>query len=1052
MRSTRWVVALFATACADAQTSLGALSGTITDPSGGVVAGAHVSLTHATTRARRAAISNGAGIYRFDAVELGTQELRVTHPGFRTFVATDLAAEANRTAVFDIRLQLGSEAESVQVSAEGRAAPASDSPLRGGNFPAADVSRLPLTGLNPLSLARTLPGVIEPSGSATGNQGGGAAVQFSIDGQRQRGNSFLLDGTENNDLQYTGMAQPFNIADAVEEVSVQSGNYSVEFGRASGGVLNVVTKAGTNSLHGALFWRYQSQRFNSVSNVDKQNNAPKAVFARNLAGFTAGGPLRKNKTFFFGGFQEDTNHSTANFKWVLPTSAAVDRLRSLFPANPRLDLYLGTLGNLRGESSVFPQALGSDPFTGRDRGSVDFGAAIRASPRATDNREWLARIDHHWSEKHRLSARYIYDSALTSPAGESYPGYIVNSGGERNQNVLIADSYTFGPSYTNELRFAYGRLNVDPASIASGSAAAAWTLPPLQIANVSAPGINQAFQFRHVNNALAQETQSKLVGAHSLRFGAELLAQSATQQGTSFPLGHILYDASPDYSAFANFLDDFSGLPGRIQRTIGSGLFHPDELRQAYFFQDTWNAKPSLTVTLGLRYEHPGQLANALRYPAFTGFDPDLFLKPNRVDADAKDFGPAFGLAWSPGARKAVLRGGYQISYQPLYSQILSLDLASATPNAISVDVHASATTGRGDPNWFEQLPAASPRPPSLLDAQFGTIEKGFRNPYVERWSFGFQRQVAGQLLLDISYVGAESHRLTVRSDVNPRQPDGSYLHPDFGARTIRSSQGNADYHALQARLDRRLRRGLQLTASYTWSKAIDSASDGIGQFGNQSGQGSVPSVPAALGGLKLDRGLSDFDRTHRLTVLSIWEIPVPKQRVWKQALGGWSLAGIATFQSGTPYTARNGFDRNGDGWSSDRPDVGNPDAPIESRAIRTSACASGYSSPDSNTCVSPAAVHWLQGAGFPNASTAGRNTLHTGGTNNIDLTLLRTCRMGERGHLEFRWEAQNLFNHPQYVNVPGRDVAGTPAGHFLNRGFTDGGIRSMWLQLKLLF
>ena len=302
-----------------------------------MVNGASVVLTRFETGARRAAISNEAGIYRFDAVDLGVYDLKVTETGFKPFLATGFRVEANRTATIDLRLELGSETAAVQVSAEAEALTVRDGPLRGGNFLPRQVSQLPLIGLNPISLARTLPGVVQPSGSFLQSQD--ESTEFSVNGQRVRGNNFLLDGTENNDIAFTGVAQPFRIADAVEEVAVQTGNYSVEFGRASGGVFNVITKSGTNNLHGTLFWRYQSQRFNSVSNLDKLNGTPKSVFSHNIAGFTLGGPIRKDKTFFFVGFQQDTRHSTANFPLVVPTAAAVERLRSLFPSNPRLDLY-----------------------------------------------------------------------------------------------------------------------------------------------------------------------------------------------------------------------------------------------------------------------------------------------------------------------------------------------------------------------------------------------------------------------------------------------------------------------------------------------------------------------------------------------------------------------------------------------------------------------------------------------------------------------------------------------------------------------------------------
>lgn len=212
-----------------------------------------------------------------------------------------------------------------------------------------------------------MPGATEAAGSTIwggGYTNGGAAsattnvngAGFSINGQRPRGNNYLLDGTDNNEIFLSGEEQVFTIADAVEEVSVQTGNFSVEFGRA-GGVFNVVTKSGTNTLHGTLLWRYQSQRFDSISNLDRLNGIPQSVFSHNVFGFTAGGPVRKDRTFFFAGFQQDDNHSTADFPMQVPTADAVATLLALFPENPRLNLYIGALGNLRGTGNPFKLAL-----------------------------------------------------------------------------------------------------------------------------------------------------------------------------------------------------------------------------------------------------------------------------------------------------------------------------------------------------------------------------------------------------------------------------------------------------------------------------------------------------------------------------------------------------------------------------------------------------------------------------------------------------------------------------------------------------------------------
>src|SRR5215510_8943967 len=409
---------------APAQTSRGTVTGTVLDPSGAVVGGAHVTLTGVETGARLSTDSNESGIYRFDAVDLGVYDLTVTQPGFATYVGTAINVEANRTTTVDPRLELGAAETRIEVSGESSEILTRDSPLRGGNFQPRDVRDLPLTSLNPLSLARTLPGATEATGSRVTNGANGAG--FSINGQRPRGNNYMLDGTENNEVWLSGEEQVFTIADAVEEVSVQTGNFGVEFGRAGGGVFNLVTKSGTNSLHGTLLWRYQSQRFNSISNLNRLNGIPQSVFSNNLYGFTAGGPVRKNKTFFFAGFQQNNLHSTANFPLRIPTADAVARLRTLFPSNPRLDMYLGPLGNLRGTGAPFDVALGLDPQTGTDRGSVQFATAAYVLPSINGGPQWLARMDHYQSEKHRLSWRYSYDSQLNLPSNAtpiSFPGF-----------------------------------------------------------------------------------------------------------------------------------------------------------------------------------------------------------------------------------------------------------------------------------------------------------------------------------------------------------------------------------------------------------------------------------------------------------------------------------------------------------------------------------------------------------------------------------------------------------------------------------------------------
>jgi hypothetical protein len=1081
-----------------AQTSRGTVSGIVSDSAGAVVAGAKVELTNKNTGVMRSTITNNAGVYRFDAVDLGVYTLRINQSGFKQFVNTDIGVEANRTVTVDATMEVGVGETVVDVSASAGELLIKDAPIRGGNITAAQIASLPIAGLEPLSVARTLPGVVQTLGSSTfGN--GGQNTQFSVNGARARGNNYLLDGVENNDISVGGNAQSFNITDAVQEVSVQTSNFSPEFGRGGGGVFNLITKGGSNEYHGTASWQYRSQRFNSVGNTAKLDGRPKAVFNNNIYGFTAGGPIIKNKTFIFGGLQQDSFRSTATFSFALPTDAAVARLRALFPNNPRLDFYLSQVGDLRGTATPRNIVLGVDPVTGVDRGSVTFAATSIGLAQPSDEIQWVTRVDHNLSEGHRLSFRYVYDSSKTSPNDVNLPGYIQDFKG-RSQNFLASDTYTFNPTWTNEFRFSYGRIGFD-FPISDRSEDAAFTQSLFTIPNIAAPGIPTNIpQFRFANNWLLQETQSKIVGNHTFRYGAEFLWQLAKQRPPFNERGSFTYTNSTsvcvapdpidpkkcttsDYSGFANFLDDFSGPSGSTTRNFGEPVYYPNLFRHSYFFQDTWRVYPALSLTLGLRYENFGQPANnAFDFPAFAGFDPAQFLVSNKVNPDNNNFGPSVGFAWTPsfksgplgflfGDGKTVWRGGFQIGYDTFFNNLLS-NIAADTPNNIATTFNAPGdpTSGngiRGTSGFSSRLPQTA-RAVSITDQQTSVFDKNIRNPYTERWSLGIERELPSNLLLDVSYVGSAGHKLFTSSDINPRLLNGQRLFPNFGIRRIRASEGNSIYHALQTRVDRRFSQGFQITGAYTFSRAIDSSSE---VFATNSTPANA-SIPTLQGGLALDRALSDLHRTHRFTITYLWDVPGPKKGLLSYPFGGWRISGITTFQSGAPYTIVNGSDRNNDGLATnDRPDIGNPNAPINTRAVIATNCATGYRNPDALTltCVTPNDVHWVQGAGMPNGATVGRNTLFTEGANNFDVNILKSFRITESMTLEYRLETFNFFNNSQFTSVPGLNVVTTPGptaatgqpSRFLNRDYTNnnplgtsnsGAPRTMRMQLKFIF
>ncbi len=1073
--------ALVAAITVSAQTSRGTVTGIVTDPNGAVVAAAEVELKNPSTNQIRTAKTNDSGLYRFDAVDLGVYDVTIKATGFKTVKNTGLEVQANRTATLDQQLEIGTTETVVDVSASGGELLLQTSePVRGGNFNTREVQSLPSGGLNPYDLARLLPGVATATGSGASF---GNASQFSVNGQRPRGNNYLIDGTENNDISVTGPATQINNEDAVQEVSVQTGLFSAEFGRAGGGVFNIITKSGTNDFHGSVKWLILSQRFNALTNGDRLSGLTKpAVFTENVFGGTIGGPLPlprfgegspslyggRDRTFFFFGLLYDRFRSTTSFgPFRVPTELGIQQLRTLFPAgaNPRVDLYLAAIGSARGVTSLNNISLNGPGVT--NRGSIQTGLIGVSAPQIANTRQWVLRIDHKVNNDHQLAFRYTDDDTINPATAMNSPGFTRDFTG-KSRNFLVTHTWVINSSVTNELRVSpYGLIDFN-FPISTDAPALAFTLPAISISGLSQIGINTNIpQFRKAKNFLVQDTMTKVMGEHTFRFGAEFLKQTAQQRPPFNERGSFGFtNQAAGFTALANFIDNFSGPTGTANINFGQPVYDPSLFRQSYFFQDTWKTTPNLTLTLGLRYENFGQPANnAFRFPAFAGFDPAQFLVPNEVKRDNNNFGPIVGFSYAPnfesgpfgwlfGENKSVIRAGYQVSYDTFFNNMLS-NIAADSPNNTATSTIAPSS-GRGSANFFPGAIPSTPRPPTALDQQTSVFNPNIRSPYTQRWSLGFQRELPGKLFMDLSYVGSAGRKLFVTEDLNPivTQPSTRRF-PAVGIRRYRTSGANSDYHSLQVRVDKRLARGLTFTASYTWSKLIDQISE---IFGTDSSNSSLASVAQFQGGLQLDRAVSDYHRQHRFVFSYVWNLPGPREGFLSHVLGGWQIAGITSFQDGAPFTLINGLDRNGDGLAgSDRPDVGNPAAPHNTRAqiVSAATCGTGLRNPDSGQCVSRNDVYAIQvlaNTGFPGAATFGRNTERTNPVENFDMSFFKIFRVRENLKLEYRLEAFNIFNHPQFTGVPGHNLTATLAGNYFNYNLNNGGGRSMRMGLKITF
>lgn len=1078
------VLTLFALSLAvAAQTSRGTVSGTVNDQTGAVIAGASVVLTNVETTVTRSTVSNGDGLYRFDAVDLGTYTIKITAPGFGPLTKSNIVVSANLTSTVDTQLTPGTQELSVDVTAESGALLQTEAPVRGGNIDSTRITELPIATRNPVSLALTLPGV-------SSNRFGFGASTFSVNGGRGRSNNFLIDGTENNDISVAGQGFQIKNTDAVQEVSVQTSNYDAEFGRAGGAVVNTITKSGTNKLHGTASWQYDSTRDDALTSTQsldptiRQRGYPPYGTEHFFSG-TLGGPVflpklydGKDRTFFFAAYQNQRQASNSTATVTVPTAAGRATLRGLAAAgvNPRLDLLLQVTNGVDATANPFKIALGGG------RPDAEFGSAVTAFAQTFVEPQYQFRVDHKVSEKSQLSGRYLFADQFNPVGGATLglPGF-TTSIANRFQNFLISETHVFTPSLTNELRLSYNRIAL--AFPNDSANPLGQTLPSIVIngvTDVNGAGFNFGIQTnlpqgRIANNYVIQDTVTYIRGNHTFRTGLDLLQQRSLQFAPINERGALTYAAGGGFTGLANYLDDFGGsgpAGGSATRTFGSPRYYPELFRQAYFFQDRWRFNEALTLTLGVRYENFGNPINSIRTAAFTGLfnvDPVTlqgpYSQPSKVKDDNNNWAPTLGIAYSPsfkngvlgslfGDRKSVIRAGYQIGYDSFFNNIAS-NAATSSPNVVATQVNSTATgTSRGLASLSGQLPT-TPRALTPRDAQT-LADPNLVNPYYQRWSLGVQRELPGALMLDVSYVGSKGTKLFMNEDRNPLVPAAQRITPAGytgvttgrldniqGGRTVRGNAGSSSYNAGQLQLTRRFSKGLALSSSYTYSKLIDNNSEIFASTGLSNGSLSI--IPLVLGGERNDRAVGLFDRTHRAVFTYVYDLPFMRdQKGWLgQIAGGWQFSGITTFESGVPYTVVNGADSNNLAGNNDRPDL-NPNGQRGVRAIpatATSPSATGYVNPDviigqtstgTNIFapIDPATARYVAlAAGLGRTGTAGRNTERTRGTNNFDFNIAKRFRVTEGTSLEFRTEFFNVFNHPQYGSLSISPFAPATAG-----------------------
>jgi hypothetical protein len=1068
-----------------AQTSKGFVVGTVEDQNGASVPSATIKITNLKTGTVRDTVADSAGSFRLDAVDPGSYKLEVSGQGFKTAKVDLVEVNAAQTVNVPIRLEIGSPTEEVIVSATNDVVIQSSDGARVNTLGEREIRELPVLGLNPVNLVFTLPGVADVGGANGVAAGFVQGTEFSINGLRPRGNNQLVDGLDNNDNSITGQFYQPTVRDAYSQVTVLGGDYSAEYGRAGGAVVNVITRSGTNEFHGSGYDIIQNSAFDALTPGQKAQSGltkvPQAT--QNTFGFSFGGPILKNKLFFFGTYQADLVRAGAvTGRAVVPTQAGFDQLRALFPAgaSANLDRYLGIVGDLRGSTSFVNVPLGGG------RPDIQFGTATRQSAQPVNTYDYLARVDWTSSAKNSASFRYLATKQLfsnqfpdpsTGVTGSQFPGFEIDVP-SLTQNFYVSDTYVFSPRTLNEFRFGYGRFNIlfgprDESLVNSG---------PQFIfngTNISTVGLSQSFlQGRVFNNFQFQDTVTHTVGNHTLRIGADILMQRAKQFVPINTRGTLTFAGGGNFPTFGNFVDAFSGVgSGAAQKVFGPGLDYPNVTTQAYFINDSWKVRPNLTVNFGLRYENFGAVANNAPFPAFTGFDAPLQTRVEQK-TDNNNWGPRLSFAYSPhfesgwlgrvvGSERTVIRGGFAINYDVFFNNILS-NIMGTSPNALGTTVTGATFGGRGIPNFSE-----SALPQTLVanpQATQNTIDPNLKNPQTYVWNLGIQRELPGHNVLDIAYVGTRATRLLINEQLNPGIPGSTNSNgraaDSRGSVISRTNGGDSIYHGLQARLERSFRNNFLYRATYTYQKTVDNTNS---EVFTTTGGNSVGTNPFDR---SVDRGVSDFDVPHIFTLSALWTIPSYGSGFWKEVTGGFQLSAIWRYQSGnvsSPFLT--GIDLNGDlSGTNDRPAISNPSASPTSVGFANSQAGAIGCGPSTTTgfvdinCnpVNLGSVRYVVDP-LIRTGIAGRNTLRAPAYNTFDMSLQRSFKIPftpmEQDRFEIRFDYFNVFNTPIFRWEVGGLSDGDVTNPFfnqpnLNSGVSVGqtGARTGRLQLRYVF
>jgi hypothetical protein len=1036
-----WIVTLCASQ-AHAQVAGGTLLGTVTDPSGGSISHANISIRNTATNVTRDLTTDNAGFYSAPNLLPGPYEVTVSATGFSTEVQTGIDLAVGAQQVLNVTLRVGSGTEKVTVTGEAAAIELASSALT-ETVNSTTVRELPLNGRSWTDLAALQPGVdaiqSQPSfagGGDRGNRGFGSEV--TISGVRPQYNNYRLDGISLNDYSNgaPGSVLGGNLGvDAIQEFSVVTSNYSAEYGKTAGGVINAITRSGTNSFHGDVYEFLRNSALDAKNFFDSKTN-PIPPFRRNQFGGSAGAPIRKDRTFIFGDFEAIRQaKGITNTSFVPSDAARAGNLTSgTVAVDPSAAKYL----------ALYPHANGT--VTG-DLGLFSFaGLQVIAENFVT------TRVDHKFSDSDSVYGTYLYDDTdYHDPDG--FNNQLIGSHTKR-QIIALEESHIFSPRLVNTVRVGYNRNNTannhSVSAINPAAADATLASNPGQFASdVRISGVGELLgglnslssYFYHWNSYQAYDDASLTHGAHSLKFGFAVERIQLNMLGLSNPGGVWSFGSLRDFltnnpakftSGFVNTLTE----RGYRQTVFGA------------YIQDDWRIRHNLTLNLGVRYEPTtvfsdisGKTTNLINLTDATPHLGDPFFQNPTLGNVA----PRVGFAWDPfGNGKTSVRGGFgMFDVLPLPYQFVIADVVAAP------FFRAGAVNKPGQGTFYTGGDALL----GATSAQGAYFQNNPKRDYVMQWNLNVQRELAPNLTGMLGYVGSHSLHQPFRTEefdnVTPQLTSAGYLvplntptiNPNFG--TIKGSvyDGTASYHALELEIRKRMSHGFQAQGSFTWAKSIDdnSASVAGDQFSN--------SIAALWNWFnpRLSKGLSDFDVARTLVINVTWDVPGVKSEFGpvKWITNGWELGGIFSASSGIPFT----------------PTLGSGGDPLGLKGAHPADYPDRLSGAGCSSAVNPGSLHYVNTQcfvvptapdmtfytancnpkfAFPTcinlAGNAGRNSLIGPGLTDLDFSIFKNNpirRISESFNVQFRAEVFNILNHPNFLpptnNTDIFDASGNP-------------------------